>query len=208
MPHARLFNVSPRHIRRWRSGARRLPHGIGIVLRLLAAGMVTVDQIEQVEQAAVPVLARTKNASAKPEPRAPLRTAPALEQSALACVETVASADPGLTSAEKVCALTPEACRWPCGDPEHSDFRFCGRPVAKPPYCKRHDTLAHMTPRIGGGHGVRVGFAVHECQPAPAHGSPSTPGRFPLLALFARRSHGRPSQVAHHRPLDREASPC
>ena len=101
---AQLFGVGPRSVRRWQDGDRRVPCGVDIVLRLLAAGAVTVDQVEQV---AVPIPART-NGSAKPEPPAPLLGAPAPEQSAVAPAEAATLADPGLTTAEKVCALTPE----------------------------------------------------------------------------------------------------
>lgn len=52
---AQLFGVSPRSVRRWQYGDRRVPCGVGIVLRLLAAGTVTVAQVEQ----AVPIPART-----------------------------------------------------------------------------------------------------------------------------------------------------
>ena len=35
--------------------------------------------------------------------------------------------------------LTSACCRWPCGDPQHADFGFCGQPtVARLPYCERH----------------------------------------------------------------------
>jgi hypothetical protein len=54
---AQLFGVGPRSVRRWQNGDRRVPCGVGIVLRLLAAGTVTVAQAEQA--------ART-NGSAKP----------------------------------------------------------------------------------------------------------------------------------------------
>ena len=112
--------------------------GVGIVIRLLAAGVVTVAQVEQ---AAVPVSART-NGSDKPEPSAPLLVEPAPEQSALAAL-----ADPSLSTAERVCALAPEACRWPYGDPRHPDFHFCGKPVVRGPYCEQHRTAAYMAPR-------------------------------------------------------------
>src|SRR5262249_36350365 len=45
------FDVTPRHVRRWEDGSRHLPHAVDIVLRLLAARMVTVAQIEQVTTA-------------------------------------------------------------------------------------------------------------------------------------------------------------
>jgi hypothetical protein len=133
---ARLFGVGPRSVRRWQRGDRNTPCGVGIVLRLLAAGTVTVARVEQ---AAIPVPVRT-NGGAEPEPAAPLFVAPAPEQSVVADVKAAAFstfadptsadptsadptfadstfADPGPTTAEKVCALAPEACRWPYGDP-------------------------------------------------------------------------------------------
>jgi len=133
---AQLFGVDPRNVRRWAHGDRRIPRGVGIVLRLLAARAVTVDQVEQ---AAAPAPART-NGGAKSEPSVPLLVEPVPER----------------TTAEKVYALTPESCRWPCGDPGHPDFRFCGDLVAKRPYCEHHRTMAYMVPRTGGGHGARI----------------------------------------------------
>jgi GcrA cell cycle regulator len=44
---AQLFGVGPRAVRRWRDGERRVPCGVGIVFRLLAAGAVTIDQVER-----------------------------------------------------------------------------------------------------------------------------------------------------------------
>ena len=35
---AQLFGVGPRSVRRWQDGDRRVPCGVGIVLRLLARG--------------------------------------------------------------------------------------------------------------------------------------------------------------------------
>src|SRR5260370_39415415 len=90
---AQLFGVGPRSVRRWQSGDRRIPRGIVIVLRLMAMGAVTIAQVEQAPSSAP---ART-NCSA-------------------------ILVDPEPTTAEKVYALTPEACRWPCGDPSPSDF--------------------------------------------------------------------------------------
>ena len=34
-------------------------------------------------------------------------------------------------------------CRWPHGDPEGADFRFCGRPRAKGAYCTTHAARAY-----------------------------------------------------------------
>jgi hypothetical protein len=60
---AKVFGVGPRSVRRWQHGDRRVPCGVRIVLRLLAAGAVT---LAQVEQAAAPIPVRT-NGSAEPE---------------------------------------------------------------------------------------------------------------------------------------------
>jgi DNA-binding transcriptional regulator YdaS (Cro superfamily) len=135
---AQLFGVDPRSVRRWQDGDRRVPCGVGIVLCLLATGTVTVAQVEQ---AAVPIPAQT-NGSAKPTPPAPLLVEPAPEPSALACAKVAASAGPDLTTAQKVCALTPEVCRWPCGDPGHPDFHFCGSLVARRPH---HRAMAYRS---------------------------------------------------------------
>ena len=149
---AQLFGVGPRSVRRWQHGDRRIPRGVDIVLRLLAAGAVTVAQVEQ---AAVPVPVRT-NGSARPVPPVPLLVAPAPAPAALARAEVTTFADSGLTTAEKIIALAPEACRWPCGDPRRPDFHFCSDPVAEGPYCEHHRTMAYMAPRTGGGHGARI----------------------------------------------------
>jgi hypothetical protein len=162
------FSVNARSIRRWRSGDRRVPAGVVIVCRLLAAKVVTAAQVEAV--AAVPVPARTNG-----EPPAPLRAAPAPEeQPALAPrrARTAARADLGLTTAEKVVALAADTCRWPCGDPQHPDFHFCSAPTAKPPYCPRHRAVAFLAPRPGRGHGAH-GFVTYG-----RHGRPSIPSAF------------------------------
>jgi hypothetical protein len=163
------FGVGPRSIRRWRDGTRRVPRGIDIVLRLLATGAVTA---EQVEQAATPVPART-NGSAEEKPPAPLRAAPAPKQSASATATIATLANPGLTTAEKLCALPPGSCCWPLGDPRDRDFHFCAAPAVEPPYCTHHRALAYLAPRAGSGHGVRVGFVAHG-----RYGRPSIPGAF------------------------------
>jgi GcrA cell cycle regulator len=150
---ARLFGVRARAVRRWQAGARHVPAGVGIVLRLLAAGTVTVAQVEQ---AAVPIPV-WKNGSAKPEPPAPLLGEPAPEPSALALAKAATLAASGLGTAEKVVALGLADCRWPYGDPGHPDFRFCGDPVARAPYCAQHHSLAYLPPLTGSGRGARGG---------------------------------------------------
>ena len=149
---ARLFNVNVRHVRRWRHGDRRLPHGIGLVVRLLTMGIITVDQVERAAVPAGTEDAQTgakprrshrgpvqTNGGANPRPSAPLVVPPAPEQTALA-------ADLDLTTAEKVFALASNVCRWPCGDPGRPGFRFCCSPTDKRPYCEHHSAQAYMAP--------------------------------------------------------------
>ena len=133
---AQWFGVSPRHIRRWKSGTRHVPHAVVIVCNLLAMGAVTIEQVE----AAAPA-----PGSAVPEPPASLLVEPAPEQPTLAPAEAATVADSSL--AAKVLALTPTACRWPCGDLEDQGFHFCARPAAKGPYCEEHGTAAYLAPR-------------------------------------------------------------
>jgi hypothetical protein len=155
------FGVNARSIRRWQRGDRHVPRGVGIVLRLLAAEMITVAQVEEVT---VPVPARTNGA--KPEPPASLRVEPAPEeQPALAPrrAGTVTLADPSPTTSvvEQICALTSEICHWPLGIPGQPGFRFCGSAVVTAPYCPRHRAAAYLARQPGRGHGSRIGFVVH-----------------------------------------------
>ena len=161
---AQLFDVTPRSIRRWQDGSRHVPCGVGIVLRLVAAGALTVDQVEL---AAIQI-----NGSAKLAP-APRRVAPAPEQSVVARTAAAALAGPGLTTAEKVCALASGDCRWPAGDPARPDFHFCGSPVVAGPYCERHRTMAHAAPptRQGARGGPALKMLVgHATSSMPDHG--------------------------------------
>src|SRR5262245_21672240 len=114
---ARWFSVSQRSVRRWRDGSRRTPRGALIVLRLLATQAVTIEEVER-------AVARTDNNGNPGPPAAP-------EQSGPARAPAAALADSGLTTAEKVIALAPGACRWPCGDPRDRDFCFCSTPLPR-----------------------------------------------------------------------------
>jgi hypothetical protein len=170
---AQLFAVTPRHIRRWESGGRRVPHAVGIVCNLLTMGAVTVEQAE----AAAPVSARTSS-GAKGEPPAPKQSA-----SARAEVGAFAGLSP---AAAAVVALDAKSCHWPRGDPQHVGFGYCCDPVVKPPYCERHRKQAYLAPRTGSGHGVRIGFV--------ARGRPSIPGAFSATGA-SRPPLGKATQV-------------
>ena len=137
---ARLFDVGARSVRRWRHGDRRVPRGVDIVLRLLAAGVITIDQVEQ---AAIPIPART-NGHAGPEPPVFPFVEPVPAQAALTRVEATTVANSNPTTAEKVFTLSAGACRWPYGDPRRPDFRFCGNPTVAGPYCEQHCAAAYV----------------------------------------------------------------
>ena len=149
---ARLFNVTPRHVRRWRSGDRRVPHGIRIIFHLLTTRVITTDQVEQ--------------AAAISEPPAPVE--PVSAPAALACAEAATHADPGSTTVAAVLALREANCRWPIGDPGSANFRFCSASATVGPYCARHHTaacLAHPLPKARPGFrpSLRAPADVHEC---------------------------------------------
>jgi len=131
---AKLFGISSRHVRRWQHGDRRVPRAVHLVINLLVTGAISIDQVEQ---AAISIPART-NGSAKSGPPAPLLVEP---------TPAPALADLDCTTAEKVLALAANACRWPCGDPGHPAFHFCSSPVTERPYCEHHRALPTWHPR-------------------------------------------------------------
>jgi DNA-binding transcriptional regulator YiaG len=190
---AKLFGVGPRSVRRWESGDRRVPRGVDILTRVLVAEMITITQLEQV---AASIPART-NGHTKPKPPAPVRVEPEPEQSAGTRAEAAAFVDLS-PAAAAVVALVPGTCRWPEGDPGCSGFRFCNDPVAAPPYCARHRAQAYLAPRIGSGHGVRVGFVTHG-----RHGRPSIPD---ALSAAGATGASRPPKILFDRADDLSGS--
>lgn len=47
----------------------------------------------------------------------------------------------------KIEDLKPGMCRWPFGDPQLTDFHFCGEPTFKnKPYCLAHCAVAYTSP--------------------------------------------------------------
>jgi GcrA cell cycle regulator len=137
---AKLFGVSCRHIRRWQHGNRTVPRAVRLVINLLVAGAISIDQVEA---AADPVPAQTNGV--KPALPARLRDEPEPKPPASLRVEPAPApvpANPGPTTlAEKVFALA--GCRWPLGNPKSPDFRFCARPIARGSYCNAHHVLAY-----------------------------------------------------------------
>src|SRR5262249_42992829 len=146
---AKLFNVTPRHVRRWQHGDRRVPHAVGIVCNILTTGMLTIEQIEAV----APVLPGTNGGADRVPP-----AEPASDQSASARAEVAAFADLS-PAAAAIAALDVKCCHFPIGDPQHVGFRFCSCPATVgSPYCKRHRKQAYLPPRTAG---ARVGFVAH-----------------------------------------------
>lgn len=76
----------------------------------------------------------TLRAAPKPQPRPDI--APACEAADLPPDHSPCA----VTFAE----LAEQHCRWPIGDPQSPDFRFCGAPkIDDAPYCARHARLAY-----------------------------------------------------------------
>jgi hypothetical protein len=134
---ARMLGTTPRHLRRWRSGERRVPFGVAILVRLLAAGMITIDQVE---------------AAARVDGGAPkFESAPG--ESDGGSIDPLSDDDGGDGAlvesdsvASKVLALTPGACRWPEGNiDDPAGFRFCAAPAGVGhSYCPEHRARATL----------------------------------------------------------------
>jgi hypothetical protein len=121
---ARWFRTSERTIRRWKSGTRRTPPGVMVIVRLMMAGKVGPADVEL---AAGPTPAR---------PPAPRFVAPALEPAQTTAPSIV----------EQIMMLTPTSCRWPIGHPRDPGFCFCNRHVAaRGSYCEPHRLLAALS---------------------------------------------------------------
>jgi hypothetical protein len=131
---AQWFRTSERNIRRWKSGTRRTPPGVMVTVRLMMAGKIGPADVEL---AAASIPAARINGGGATEPSAPRLVEPTPEQPAPLI-------DPDPTIAEKVYALEPASCRFPCGSLGQPDFRFCGSPIAKGSYCEHHHIVTHM----------------------------------------------------------------
>jgi GcrA cell cycle regulator len=68
--------------------------------------------------------------------------------------------------------LTETCCRWPIGDPQQSDFHFCGKKkVTGLPYCEVHARRAFQPPQARRREREYQPMVV--VAPAPADGSAS-----------------------------------
>jgi hypothetical protein len=125
---AALFDVSSRAVRRWRDGQRKVPCGVNIVVHLLAAGAVTVEQVPARKNGGPGLSALLGVTEAEPEVTEP---------------PVIVERPPELST--DVCRGRPDPGQhWrearrargdvvPIGDPHHSDFHFCCSPVTAPP---------------------------------------------------------------------------
>jgi len=74
--------------------------------------------------------------------------------------------------------LTEASCRWPIGDPQQSDFHFCGRKkVLGLPYCEFHARRAFQPPQPRRRDRETVLPMVADNQPAPGAGEPAADAR-------------------------------
>ena len=131
---ARWFCTSERNVRRWKSGTRKTPPGVAVVIQLMLAGKIGPADVEL----AAGLVPGRINGDAKPEPPAPpapLEETPEratvpdpvqtnggaeLESPAPVLVEPA----PGRTApahapaaAVAILTLNPGSCRWPLNDP-------------------------------------------------------------------------------------------
>jgi GcrA cell cycle regulator len=80
----------------------------------------------------------------------------------LAHAKVATPTDSGLTTAEKVCALTSRTCHWPLGDPARLDFRFCGSPAVGGSYCDHHRARAFQPKGASSPH--RIAQKASQCR--------------------------------------------
>jgi GcrA cell cycle regulator len=59
--------------------------------------------------------------------------------------DPLVDADVPLSQRRPLLELSGDTCRWPVGDPQHSDFFFCGaETLAGKPYCAAHCTRGYL----------------------------------------------------------------
>jgi len=119
---------------------------IGKVHRLGLSGRATTSRMKSHRPRA-----RAQNARRLMKPRFPTIGNPAFRN-------LLAESEPYTPPAEEleiplnerksIQTLTEVSCRWPIGDPQHTDFHFCGRKkVTGLPYCEFHARRAFQPPQ-------------------------------------------------------------
>jgi hypothetical protein len=170
-PHrfAELFGYSPRSVRHWQRGDRPIPHGTGVLLRLLAEGTIGIADVEAAaapgaNEAATPNPQTMEPPAAGPvapemtsatesvaEPAPEPVPAPKLPIDAAAPIETVTDEQreplPAPTGPIGFDQIDGTRCRWPCwphdAAPPISEMTFCGRAAtADSAYCDAHAAQA------------------------------------------------------------------
>lgn len=144
---------------------------IGKVHRLGLAGRVTTTR-QKIHRVRRPAAATQKRLATKP------RTFPQAGNTAFRALyqgetEAYVPLVEELVIPEKerkyITTLTDSCCRWPIGDPQHSDFHFCGKgKVTGLPYCEFHARRAFQPPqsrRRDHGHQTLLPIVQNE----PAH---------------------------------------
>jgi GcrA cell cycle regulator len=94
--------------------------------------------------------AAAKKPAAKKKAGGEKKVASAAQQKIIAeaIKEAVAEVDRELEGGVALLDLTEKLCRWPIGDPQESDFHFCGlASMPNLPYCEEHAAEAYQTPR-------------------------------------------------------------
>jgi GcrA cell cycle regulator len=119
---------------------------IGKVHRLGLSGRATTSRMKSHRPRA-----RTQTARRLMKPRFPTMGNPAF-RNLLAESEPYTppaeELDIPLNERKSIQTLTEISCRWPIGDPQHSDFHFCGRKkVTGLPYCEFHARRAFQPPQ-------------------------------------------------------------
>jgi hypothetical protein len=104
-----------------------VPFGVAILVRFLAAGVITVDQVE--------AAARVNGGTPEPESASGESNDEGDDDANDAAAALVESE----SVASKVLALAPGECRWPEGNlDDPAGFRFCAAPIARGRYCAAH----------------------------------------------------------------------
>jgi len=85
---------------------------------------------------------------AKKEPKKavkPVIKMPVIKTASKKTKKDLASHELYIEHAKKMAELKPNQCRWPIGDPDSNNFRFCGEPVFPgKPYCYEHCRQAYQ----------------------------------------------------------------
>ena len=75
----------------------------------------------------------------------PVAKVPVVKTASKKTKKDLASHELYIEHAKKMAELKPNQCRWPIGDPDSNNFRFCGEPVFPgKPYCYEHCRQAYQ----------------------------------------------------------------